>query len=40
MRGKSGNVSEVWQKVFDDLGLDLVVVRKENKDGSSSRSDH
>lgn len=29
MRGKAGNVSEVWQKVLDDLGLELVVVPKE-----------
>lgn len=29
MRGKSGNVPDVWQKVFDDLGLELVVVKRE-----------
>lgn len=28
MRGKSGNVPEVWQKVLDDLGLELVVRAK------------
>ena len=25
MSGKSGNVSEVWQRIFDELGLELVV---------------
>lgn len=33
MRGRSGNVPEVWQRIFDDLGLELVVVKKEAQDG-------
>lgn len=31
MTGKTGNVADVWQKVFDDLGLELVVVPKGEK---------
>lgn len=31
MHGKSGNVPDVWQRIFDDLGLELVVVKKGEK---------
>ena len=33
MRGRAGNVPTLWQKVFDELGLELVVVPK-RVDGS------
>lgn len=28
MGGKVGNVSEVWQRIFDELGLELTVTSK------------
>jgi transcriptional regulator with XRE-family HTH domain len=28
MRGKSSNVPDAWQKVFDELGLELTVKEK------------
>ena len=29
MRARAGNVPDVWQRIFDELGLDLVVVPKQ-----------
>lgn len=31
MRGETGNVPDVWQRIFDDLGLELVVQAKEGR---------
>lgn len=30
MRGETGNVPDVWQRIFDELGLELVVKPKVN----------
>ena len=31
MRGETGNVPDVWQRIFDELGLELVVQPKAAK---------
>ena len=31
MRARAGNVPAVWQRIFDELDLDLVVVPKRDK---------
>jgi transcriptional regulator with XRE-family HTH domain len=33
MRGRAGNVPALWQKVLEDLGLELVVQPKTRSDG-------
>ena len=30
MGGKAGDVPRLWQKIFDELGLELVVKAKDN----------
>jgi len=32
MRARAGNVPEVWQRIFDELGLELVVRLKDRRD--------
>lgn len=33
MSGKSGNVPSVWSRIFEQLGLELIVVPKANREG-------
>jgi len=33
MSGRSGNVPGVWERIFDELGLELTVVAKPGKNG-------